>query len=395
MKRTHILVLNAGSSSLKFGLFKRQAAELGPLRLFAGQIERIGHLARFSAGSNKEGLVVDSQVIEQISSHGEALMFLLEWLSNNGHPVTSLNGVGHRIVHGGPDFTHPVIVTKKIQIELEKLNPLAPHHMPHNMGAINSLVNKMPDLPQIACFDTAFHATLPELETRLSLPQKYWDRGIRRYGFHGLNYQHVLHELPRISGEPLPERLLIAHLGNGASMCAVRKGQSISTSMGFSTIDGLIMGTRSGSMDPGVLLHLIREDGCDLDGLEDLLYNKSGLLGLSGISGDMRELIEEGSREANFAIEKYCYTAAQQASALISTLGGADAIIFTGGIGENAPKVRASILRHLKWLGISYDNNANQTNQPTFNDDNSSMKLWIIPANEEQMIARQTFTLLN
>jgi len=233
-----------------------------------------------------------------------------------------------------------------------------------------------PEVPNIACFDTAFHATQPELATRLPLPRSYFDKGYRRYGFHGLNYQHVVEALPHVSGKPLPRRLLAAHLGSGASMCAIHDGKSVATTMGFSTADGLVMGTRTGSIDPGVLVALMRDEHMDLDQLEDLLYRRSGLLGLSGISADMRVLLASDRTEASEAVDYYCYSAARHAASLVPALGGVDAMVFTGGVGENAGAVRARIMSHLKWLGIGPEN------------------VYVVPANEEQTIARGVKELL-
>jgi len=378
MKKNLVLVLNAGSSSLKYALFEGPAKGNPPRQIHAGQVENIGQ--------KKSGT--------KAKSHETALGFILDELAEKGYPVSDLSGAGHRVVHGGERFSFPVLVNDKVLEELGSLEPLAPHHMPHNIGAIKILKDKAPELPQVACFDTAFHATIPEVENRLPLPALYVRKGIRHYGFHGLNYQHVTDALPKLTGQELPARVLIAHLGNGASMCAVKNGSSVSTTMGFSTLDGLIMGTRSGNIDPGVLIHLMRSEGLDMESLEDLLYNKSGLLGLSGTSGNMRDLVESRTRKANFAINKYCHAAAGHAATLINNMQGLDAIVFTGGIGENAPKIRGKILDHLSWLGVRYNKKANRANQAKLATKTSTSQIWIAPANEEANIAGQVFALL-
>ena len=253
---------------------------------------------------------------------------------------------------------------------------MAPLHLPFGLGVLKEMRRIAPAVPNIACFDTAFHATQPELETRLPIPRAYFDRGYRRYGFHGLNYEHVVQALPQQTGKPLPRRLLAAHLGSGASMCAIFDGKSVATTMGFSTADGLVMGTRTGSIDPGVLVALMRDEHLSLDQLEDLLYRRSGLLGLSGISPDMRVLLASDRIEAAEAIDYYCYSAARHAASLVVALGGCEAIVFTGGVGENAGPVRARIMGHLKWLGIATD------------------QVHIVPANEEMTIARNVVGLI-
>jgi acetate kinase len=358
-----ILVLNAGSSSLKFAVFS------GDLRLIVkGQISGIGSRPRLEVEGQAPREVPD------VATPTDGLLIAAEWLSDNGHEPARFNGIGHRIVHGGTRYVTPIAVNDAIQHELEELRALAPLHLPFGLGVLREMRRVAPNVPNIACFDTAFHATQPELATRLPIPRFYFDRGYRRYGFHGLNYQHVVGALPGLSGKPLPRRILAAHLGSGASMCAIFDGKSVATTMGFSTADGLVMGTRTGSIDPGVLVALMRDEHLTLDQLEDLLYRKSGLLGLSGISADMRTLLASDRVEAAEAVDYYCYSAARHAASLVPALGGLDAIIFTGGIGENAGPVRARILTHLKWLGV--------------ND------VYVVPANEELTIARNVASLV-
>jgi acetate kinase len=253
---------------------------------------------------------------------------------------------------------------------------------------------RAPAVPQIACFDTAFHAGQPEVATRLPLPAAYHERGYRRYGFHGLNYEHVVSALPGMTGRPLPRRLLIAHLGNGSSMCAVAQGRSLATTMGYSTADGLVMGTRSGAVDPGLLIALMRDEGLDAAGLEDLLYRRSGLLGLSGISSDMRTLLASERPEAQAAVDAYCYWAARHAGSLVTVLGGLDALVFTAGIGENAAPVRARIVARLAWLGLALDPERNAANAPTLSPAGAARPVYIVPANEELTIARHVMRLV-
>lgn len=353
------LVLNAGSSSLKFAVFG------GGLDVVVrGQVSGIGSTPRLEVEGHP------SRAVPHVTTPSEGLLVAAEWLSDHGHEPELFNGIGHRIVHGGVKYISPVAVNDAVQHELEALRALAPLHLPFGLGVLREMRRVAPEVPNIACFDTAFHATQPELATRLPLPRSYFDKGYRRYGFHGLNYEHVVEALPKISGGPLPRRVLAAHLGSGASMCAILDGKSVGTTMGFSTADGLVMGTRTGSIDPGVLVALMRDEHLSLNELEDLLYRKSGLLGLSGISPDMRVLLASDRTEAIEAVDYYCYSAARHAASLIPALGGVDAIVFTGGVGENAGPVRARIMSHLKWLEV-----------PT-------SRVYVVPANEELTIAR-------
>jgi acetate kinase len=360
---TKFLVLNAGSSSLKFAVYGA-----GLDFILKGQVSGIGSKPRLEVDGHAPRDEPD------VTTPSEGLLVALEWLSDHGHEPESFNGIGHRIVHGGTHYVTPVIVNDAVQHDLEALRALAPLHLPFGLGVLREMRRVAPQVPSIACFDTAFHATQPELATRLPIPRGYFDKGYRRYGFHGLNYEHVVEALPRLTGKPLPRRILAAHLGSGASMCAIFDGKSVATTMGFSTADGLVMGTRTGSIDPGVLVALMRDEHLSLDQLEDLLYRKSGLLGLSGISGDMRILLASDRTEAIEAVDYYCYSAARHAASLVPALGGLDAIVFTGGVGENAGPVRARILTHLKWLGVG--------------------EVHVVPANEELTIARNIATLV-
>ncbi len=339
-----IITFNAGSSSLKFAVF-----DDGLVQLLAGQVAGYGP---------------------------DVLQAALAEIEGQGIVLQRCGGIGHRIVHGGTRYTAPVRVDQTIQDDLEALRKLAPLHLPYGLGALAAFRKLAPDVPHVACFDTAFHAGRDDLHTRLPLPRAYHERGYRRYGFHGLNYEHVVRELPLQTGKPLPRRLLVAHLGNGSSMCAILDGRSVETTMGFSTADGLLMGTRTGAIDPGVLIALMRDEGLDAEGLEDLLYRRSGLLGISGLSSDMRALLASPAAEAAEAVNAYCYQAARYAGSLAVAIGGLDAIVFTGGIGENAEPVRQKILARLSFLGLSAKN------------------VHVVKANEELTIARHVSALL-
>lgn len=361
-----ILVLNAGSSSLKFAVY-----DVSPLReRLRGQVSGIGTSPRLECGTLRESL-------PPATTYKEGLAILLKWLAGQGVTPEFISGVGHRVVHGGAAFTTPTRIDDGVLATLDSLRSLAPLHLPFGIGVLRDMRALLPDVPQVACFDTAFHATQPELATRLPLPRAYRDKGYRRYGFHGLNYEHIVKALPEMAGGRLPHRILAAHLGSGSSMCAIKDGRSVGTTMGFSTADGLVMGTRTGSIDPGVLVALMRDEKLTLDELEDLLYRKSGLLGLSGISGDMRELLASPRPEAAEAVEYYCYSAARHAASLVPALGGVDAIVFTGGVGENAAPVRGRIMAHLAWLGVNERN------------------VHVVPANEELTMARHVTEVLD
>jgi acetate kinase len=378
-----LLVLNAGSSSIKFALY---SLPLSGSPHHEGQIAGIGREPRFSV-DGKQRVIRGT-----LADHAAAIAILLEWLESEAH-AGKLAGVGHRVVHGGAEFTQPIRLDGKSIDALAELNPLAPHHQPHNIAAIRAIAQRLPALPQVACFDTAFHATIPQEARRLPLPVEYEVRGIRRYGFHGLSYESIMAQMPAITAE-VPARLIVAHLGNGASITAIKDGRSIATTMGFSTLDGLIMGTRSGSIDPGVLLHLMRE-GRGLSEIEDLLYNRSGLLGLSGISADMKTLLESPAPEAAMAVWLYCYRINREIGSLAAALEGLDALVFTGGVGENAAPVRARVCRGAAWLGIALDEQANAAGGPRLTSVTSLASAWAIPTDEQGVIARHTVQLLS
>jgi acetate kinase len=329
-----LLTINAGSSSLKFATFRLEG-EGDPRCEIRGQLSGIGQgAARLSVNADWR---TDHLKLE---SHRDAVDLLIEKLGGDWR------GVGHRVVHGGTVFTHPVEIDAATIGKLKTLFPLAPLHQPHNVAAIEAVAADLPQVKQVACFDTAFHATQPEEAARFALPERFWQAGIRRYGFHGLSYEAILHRM----GDAVPPRLVIAHLGNGASMAAVRDGACVATTMGFSTLDGLMMGTRAGLLDPGVILHLLRE-GMDRAALEKLLYHESGLLGVSGISADMKTLLESDAPRTRLAVEMYCRRIARELGALAAALGGVDALVFTGGIGENAAPIRDKVCALGRWLG--------------------------------------------
>jgi acetate kinase len=384
-----LLILNAGSSSLKFAVYETAPGDL-KLRL-RGQIAGIGAQARAEA-KDASGKPLPFASADA-ATHDAALVQLLAWLTQTGDGG-ALAGAGHRVVHGGTTLTVHCRVTPEIVEQLAALAPLAPHHQPHNIAAIRALAARMPDLPQVACFDTAFHATQPPQARRLALPRAFADKGIQRYGFHGLSYEYVVEKLRDIGGGAVPARLVVAHLGNGASMCALRDGRSIATTMGFSTLDGLVMGTRVGALDPGVILHLMRAEGMDPPEIEDLLYNKSGLLGLSGVSSDMKTLLASADPRAAEAVTHYCYRIGRELGSLTAALGGLDGLVFTGGIGENATSVRAAVCRGAAWLGLDLDDAANTGGGPVISTAESRIAAWVLATDEERVIARHTRRLL-
>lgn len=378
------LVINAGSSSIKFAVF---AIEAEPRPLVRGQVSGIGVTAKLEARLADGAPLPFADGSTEIPDHAAALDLLLDRLGAAGL-IRGLAAAGHRIVHGGATFSAPVAITDATLHALERLIPLAPLHQPHNLAAVRALRARLPDLPQAACFDTAFHMTQPPEAARFALPLSFWERGLRRYGFHGLSYESVVARFAGITGEDLPPRTIVAHLGNGASLCAVRDGRSVATSMGFSALDGLIMGTRGGDMDPGLLLHLMRAEGYDREALEKLLYHQAGLLGLSGLSSDMRVLLASDAAAAEAAVEQYCYRISRHVGSLAAALEGLDALVFTAGIGENAAAVRERVCHLSTWLGIELDAAANRAGGPRLSVAGSRVAAWVIPTDEELVIAR-------
>jgi acetate kinase len=303
-------------------------------------------------------------------------------------------GVGHRVVHGGPRFAGPALVSAEVLAELRELVPLAPLHQPYNLAAIEAVVERLPGVPQVACFDTSFHRNQPAVAQLIPLPSEIRARGVERYGFHGLSYEYIASVLPEIAPEIARGRVIVAHLGSGASMCALGAGQSIDSTLGFTALDGLCMGTRPGALDPGVVLHLFQGLGLSAQEVETLLYKKSGLLGISGISNDMRDLLKRTEPEARLAVDYFIYRCAKELGALAAVLGGIDGVVFTAGIGENSAEIRERVCRASAWLGIELDEQANAAGQPRITAPQSKVSAWVIPTNEELMIARHMARVL-
>ncbi len=385
-----ILVLNAGSSSLKFSLFTQTDA--APVLVQRGQLDGLTTASRFEAKS-AAGETLGMQTWPDALGHAGALEFLFDYLAAAlaAHP---LRAVGHRVVHGGMHFARPAVMDATSLAELERLVPLAPLHQPHNLAPIRALLQLRPALPQVACFDTAFHRTQSVLEQAYGLPPEITSRGVQRYGFHGLSYEYIASVLPAVDAGAARGRTVVAHLGNGASMCAIKDGKSVSSTMGFSTVDGLLMGTRSGTLDPGVLLYLMDELQMDARGIEKLIYHQSGLLGVSGLSSDMRTLRASDDPRAKFAIALFCHRIARELGALAAALGGLDALVFTGGIGEHAAPIRAQVVAAAEWLGLRLDPEANARDGPRISVAGTA-SAWVIPTDEELMIARHTGALID
>jgi acetate kinase len=377
----NVLVLNAGSSSLKFALFTARE------RRYHGQVEGIGAHPRFVFGESLEELPASTR-------HAAALERILSALQERGIRTSDLAACGHRLVHGGTGFIAPVLVDAERLAAINQLRALAPLHNGFGLDAIEAMRTAAPRLPQMACFDTAFHATVPEVAARFALPAPLHAAGYRRFGFHGLNFEHVTATLAAQHGPTATARLLIFHLGNGCSLCAVREGRSVATTMGYSTLDGLVMGTRCGAIDPGVLLALQREQGLSVEALERLLYRESGLLALSGLSADLREIERVDDEACRFAIEHFCYWAARHAGSLAVALGGIDTLAFTGGIGCGSARVRAGIAAELQWLGIELDPDLNTRHAETISTHRSRCPVWVITADEERAILRHVQAML-
>ncbi len=385
-----ILTINAGSSSIKFALFELKD---GLTRTAEGQAENIGaapHLRIKSAGA----VVLDRNWPDHAPlNHEDLLSEVLNWVDTHLGDA-ELVAAGHRIVHGGKSFTEPLLLDPAHLAEIARLSQLAPLHEPHNCAAVQAIFNLRPALPQVGCFDTSFHHTMPEIATRFAIPRKFHDEGVRRYGFHGLSYEYIASCLQREAGHLAKGRVIIAHLGNGASMCALKDGKSIDSTMGFTALDGLVMGTRTGAIDAGVLIYFMQSHGMNADDLTTLLYKQSGLLGVSGISADVRALLANGSEEAKQALDLFAYQAARQASGLIASLGGLDGLVFTAGIGEHAPAIRAAICERLGWMGIRLCREANEANEAAISEPDSAVEVRVIPTDEELMIATHTRKLI-
>jgi acetate kinase len=390
--RDAIAVLNAGSSSLKFSLFAKTG---DALELVArGQAEGLYTAPRFVAEDRNGNTLGEKTWGEGVKlGHAGALDYLLEFLrAELGEQ--RLIGVGHRVVHGGLMYAHPVRVDAAVLAALEKYVPLAPLHQPHNLAPIRLLLERAPQLPQVACFDTSFHRHQPELAQAFALPRSITDRGVRRYGFHGLSYEYIAHALLEKDAEAARGKVVVMHLGNGSSMCAMANGRSVASTMGLTPVDGLPMGTRCGTLDPGVLLYLMDELTMDARAIEKLIYEQSGLLGVSGISSDMRVLQASSESGARAAIDLYVYRIGRELGSLAASLGGLDAIVFTAGVGENSAPVRERVCRDAGWLGVELDRVANVAAAARISTAGSAVSAWVIPTNEELMIARHTRALL-
>ena len=387
-----ILVLNAGSSSLKFTEFLVNDSDALEVSV-SGSIEELYGRARFR-GKDASGATIGEHAWEENAppKHAGALDFLFDWLQANVRDA-NLIAVGHRVVHGGTAYAAPVRVDANVLNRLAALVPLAPLHQPHNLLPIRTIAERRPGLPQVACFDTAFHQTASQLAQAFALPPAITDRGVHRYGFHGLSYEYIASVLPRHDARAAAGKTVVLHLGNGASMCAINAGKSVATTMGFTAVDGLPMGTRSGNLDPGVVLYMMQELKMGPGAIESLLYNESGLLGVSGVSSDMRELLESPDPRAKFAIDLFVYRIGRELGSLAAALNGLDAIVFTAGIGEHAVAVREAVCRQSDWLGVQLDTEANNAGGPRISTASSRVSAWVLPTNEELMIARHTLAL--
>jgi len=388
-----VLVLNAGSSSLKFGVYERP--KNGSLALVAqGQIEGIGTRPRLFARDQADETLVDRDLGADVRDANGALDELAAWLRSR-FDREALAAVGHRVVHGGPKFDRPTLVTPEIVRELGELSPLAPLHQPFNLAAIDAVFDRLPGLPQVACFDTAFHRGHSAVAELIPLPSDLRASGLQRYGFHGLSYEYIASVLPQVAPEIAAGRVLVAHLGSGASICALDDGRSVDSSLGFTGLDGLCMGSRPGALDPGIVLYLFQELGLSAREVEDVLYRKSGLLGISGISNDMRALLGNDEPAARLAVDYFVYRAAKEIGALTAALGGLDGLVFTAGIGENSVEVRQRICEACSWLGVRVDRETNEGNGPRITTGDSDVSAWVIPTDEELMIARHTVAQLD
>jgi acetate kinase len=389
-----ILVLNAGSSSIKFSMFPGHERPTRQGIICEGECEGIGHCVHFTAKDRSGAPLVDEHLAEG-TTHEDALAALLAWLEGHFHE-DQLVAAGHRVVHGGSCYVAPVLIDASVTAELRRLIPLAPLHQPHNLAAIDALSKLHPDLPQIACFDTAFHHTQSEVTTAFALPRKLAAEGIRRYGFHGLSYEYIASVLPDILGPGAADgRVVVAHLGSGASLCAIRSRKSVATTMGFTALDGLPMSRRCGNLDPGAILYLMQEKGMTAAEVSNLLYNESGLFGVSGISDDMRTLLASSDPSAKEAVALFVYRIGRELGSMAAALDGLDALVFTAGIGEHAAEIRRRVCEDAAWLGVDLDQSANLVGGARIARPGSRTSAWVIPTDEDLMIALHAWTLLN
>jgi acetate kinase len=388
----YVLVLNAGSSSLKFRVF--QPSQGGAWQAEErGQIEGIGTSPRLTVKDARDKQLIDETLAPSVGDGRAAIDTLAAWLRPR-YERGRIVGVGHRVVHGGPRFTGPTVVTRQVLAELTELTPLAPLHQPHSLAPIEAILDRMPDVPQVACFDTSFHRGHSPVASLVPLPRDLRQGGVERYGFHGISYEYIASILPEVAPDIANGRVIVAHLGSGASLCALRDRKSVDTTMSFTALDGCCMGTRPGALDPGIVLYLFQNRGLSVKQVEEVLYKKSGLLGISGTSNDMRDLLGRHEPEARLAVDYFVYRGAKEIGALAAVLGGVDALVFTAGIGENSSEIRRRIGEASAWLGIELDEAANAARGPRISTPRSRASVWVIPTNEELMIARHTASLL-
>jgi acetate kinase len=387
-----LLILNSGSSSLKFSIYPVTKAQLISAPVIYGQIEALDEQPVFLAkDANKVILAKENLTIKlQHNVQAFSLDYLLNWLDENLHSF-EIVAAGHRVVHGADKFYQPTIINNDILAILESFNPLAPLHQPYNIAGIRALIKRLPTILQVACFDTAFHSTQSAIAQAFALPEKLSSYPIKRYGFHGLSYKYIAQVLPEYLGEQAEKKIIVAHLGHGASLCAMENRQSVATTMGFTALDGLPMGTRCGNLDPGVILYLVEQQKMSISAVSELLYNRSGLLGISEISADVRQLLNSNNPKAKFAIDLFVYRIVREMGSLVAALGGLNSIIFTGGIGEHAAAIRASICKQMAWLGIQLNEQANSQNKICISTIDSAISVWVIPTNEELVIAQNTW----
>jgi len=385
-----IAVINAGSSSIKFAIFQDDTDKT---LLFRGQVENIGIAPRLTVKSPEGNALVEREWDAKELNHRSATRIILQTcIALLGG--RAIEGIGHRVVHGGTHFASPALVTKEVVESLKALAPLAPLHQPHNIAPIEAIMVEAPHIPQVACFDTAFHQVQPPIAQAFALPKEITDEGVRRYGFHGLSYEYVSGKLREVAPDLASGKVIIAHLGNGASLCAIRDGRSVASTMGFTAVDGLMMGTRCGSIDPGVLLYLIDHRGMDARAIERLIYKESGLLGVSGISSDVRTLRSSSDPRAAEALSLFTYRIVREIGSLAAALGGLDALVFTGGIGQNDPVTRREVVAGCKWLGAELDESANAAHRERIESATSALPVLVLPTDEERVIARHVSATL-
>ena len=395
-----ILVLNAGSSSIKFSVFETADADHTLAARLQGQVEGIGDTPHLTVEDATVGGATGGKLADQPlkgADHEQAIGAVLDWFAAHVGSEDGFDGVGHRVVHGGQTYTRPTLIDEQVLDNLALLVPLAPLHQPHQIAAIRAVSAVAPRVRQVACFDTSFHSHQPPVAQQFGLPREFTARGIRRFGFHGLSYEYIVGVLPQVAPDCARGKLVVAHLGNGASLCAIHDGRSIANTMGLTPLDGLLMGTRSGVLDPGVVLYLMQHEHMSAPAIEELLYLRSGLLGVSGVSNDMRVLMESAVPAAREAIDLFVYRIGRELGSLVAALGGLDALVFTGGIGEHSPQIRARVCQDAGWIGIRLDENANAAGGPRISSASgaSAPSAWVIPTDENLMVARHTRAALD